>query len=155
MTSGKVVIGIVIFIVIVVAIMYFMNRSGFYDGAIFDYTMPTVFQYTNVPAGIMYENGLPIVNRFNVNDGELMKFASEVSTLRNAESRYETKKRIAEFKEKVAENDMKLAQKIKSIAENELKSIRNAVEKKREDINKLRTEIITATSSSGNCCVKC
>jgi hypothetical protein len=154
MTSGKVVIGIVIFIVIVIAIIYFMNISGFYDGAIFDYTMPTVFQYTDVPVGIIYENGLPIVNRFNVNDSELLKFTSEVSTLRNAESRYEAKRRIAEFKEKVAENDMKLAQNIKSIAEKELKSIRNAVEKKQEDINKLRKEVITATSTN-NCCVKC
>jgi hypothetical protein len=127
MADGKLVMYIIVFIVIVIAIMYFMNGSGFYDGAIFDYTMPPVYEFTNVP-GIVYENGMPFGHRAGWGGNELRRAAavSETMALRDAASVHEAKRRAAEFREAAAARDMKREEHIKLAAEAEARALQNA-----------------------------
>lgn len=150
MADGKLVIGIVVFIAIVIAIMWFMGpaRSGFYDGAMFDYTMPPVYEFTNVP-GVVYENGLPFGHRAGWSGGHELRraaAASETMALRDAAAVHEAKRRAAEFREEAAARDMRREEQIKLAAEAEARSLQNAAAR-HENLAKMQGDMASQAMS--------
>jgi hypothetical protein len=119
MIDKKVVIGIVVALIVIV-LVYASSRSGFYDGAVFDYTMPTV--YSHDCPDVYYENGMPIARK--TRDLRILAAAEESLALRQAADMHEAKKRGAQFREMVAARDMKREAAIKIAAENEAASLR-------------------------------
>jgi hypothetical protein len=127
MTSHKLVI-VVVFIVIGIIILYANAGSGFYDGAVFDYTMPTVFDTKN--PNIYYENGMavyvdktPFIGWTN-SDLKLSADTMDVLVLRQAAELRETKKRGAHIRGMIAERNMKREAAIKIAAEREAAILR-------------------------------
>jgi hypothetical protein len=149
MTSKKVVIGIVVVIVIVIVIFGFMSRSGFYDGAIFDYTSPTMYNY-NYP-GVYYENGMACGSEnpmLGWRAAELKRAAAnaEAIALRQSAMVHEAKRRGAQYREMAAERDMKREAAIKRAAENESLSLQ-AMAKRHEDIAAAETAMSAQASA--------
>lgn len=128
--TGRNIVIVIVIIVIVALIAYFMTRSGYYDGVLFNYAPANGLMY--------YENGAlpsccpqqPCCDRFPAVgmdrcEGDRRASLAEAIALRNAANVQELKRKAAECREMAAKRDMNREAALKLAAEYESRSLRN------------------------------
>jgi hypothetical protein len=133
------IIGLLIVIAAAAAILFVASKTvkdRFYDGAVFDYTQPTVYDYDYT--GVYYENGAPFAAGssefqqrmlgWKAAEIKLAADAADAYALRKASAVHDAKRKAAEYRELAAERDMMRERAMKQAAEGEAQRLMSAAQ---------------------------